>query len=330
MTGLRRTRSHNLKDLLARLVKTQPSIEEIYLFGSRAHNTGSHRSDCDLLVVIPKGTNHKPSDFRDFSTTQCSALDLFLCEDAIARSCSNDSYIYADSFAQLVSKLGAIPLWKRTDSFADFAFIDTGDWSFETSSVVDFSASNLPDSYVGEQAWHSKLKAVEAEGLPACPFIGDTLDKAVDQISDVAHRMIMNPSDLGPKGAARSGWTVDLRSEYDCQNLFFTVTKPWLSELAREENAITYDEQKKISDFSLFQGKLIIEMKFIDSKGKKREVIKTLDGLSRFYSRNSNVGCLLMIIYFKEGVSIDARKWEEDYTFLSNSPKVITKVIPVP
>ena len=37
--------------------------------------------------------------------------------------------------------------------------------------------------------------------------------------------MLFRREDLGKKGAAKDGWTVDLQSEYDFQNLFFTVIK---------------------------------------------------------------------------------------------------------
>lgn len=330
MGELRKTKRYNLKELIAALVSAQPGIEEIYLFGSRAYNTGSLRSDCDLLVRIVPAKVTRASDLRDFSLAHCPALDFFLCADSRATSCSNDSFVYAGTFEELILKLDAVALWTRSGGFTNFSFADSGNWVFETGFVVEFVPTGLPDAYVGEQSWYQKIKAVEAEGLPVRPFIGDTLLKAVAQISDVAHMMIFEPSDLGQRGVAKSGWTVNLQSEYDCQNLFFTVIKPWLPELGREEVVIRYDDQDKHSDFSLFRGRLIVEMKFIDSDQKKREVVKTLEGLSRFYSRNSNVGCLLMIIYVKAGVAMDTSKWEAEFTHMHRSPVVITMVVVVP
>lgn len=319
-----------MKLLLEDLVSEHTGIDAIYLFGSRAYNTGSNRSDCDLLIRFPPSTNVKSSDMRDFSITRCPALDFFVCTDARATSCSNDSFVRAASFPELVNKLDAILLWTREDSFRDFAFANTGNWVFETAIAASFAMTVLPDAYVGELSWYSKIKEVEAAGLPVRPFIGDTLMKAVAQITDITRKMIFQKSDLGQRGAAKTGWTVDLNSEYDCQNLFFTVVKPWLPGLAREEVAINYDGQKKLSDFSLFENRLIVEMKFIDSDAKKREVVKTLDGLSRFYSRNSNIDCLLIIIYVKSFVSLDAERWEYDFTFYKTRPQVITAVVVVP
>lgn len=330
MNELSNTKKYNLKELLAKVVGGQPGIEEIYLFGSRAYSTGSLRSDCDLLVRINPAQNTKASEMREFSMMKCPALDFFLCDAGRAVSCSNDSFVRAVDFVELAGKLDAVLLWTRGTGFTDFAFPDTGTWVFEVGLNVDFVMTVMPNAYIGDEVWAAKIKTVETMGLPVRPYIGDTLQKTVAQISDVARKMIFAPDNLGQKGAAKSGWTVNLASEYDCQNLFFTVIKPWLPELGREEVAIIFDGQKKISDFSLFQGQLIIEMKFVDSAGKKAEVIKTLAGLKGFYSRNANVGCLLMIVYVKAGVAVDGPKWEGEFTFMTTKPSVITMVVPVP
>jgi hypothetical protein len=330
LSDLQKRNRYDLKKLLAELLKQQPGIVAVYLFGSRAYNTGSRRSDCDLLLQVARNAGTKSSDLRNFSITQCPALDFFLCAEARATSCSNDSFVYAASFPELTKKLDAILLWDKTGSFADFAFPDTGNWEFETADIAHFAMTSLPDAYIGEQSWQAKIRAVEAQGLPVRPYVGDTLLKAVTSVAEVARRMVFNQSDLGPRGSARAGWTVNLRSEYDCQNLVFTVVKPWFPDLVREEVAISFDGQQKHSDFSLFRGKLIIEMKFIDSNAKKSEVVKTLDGLAMFYKRNANVGCLLMIVFVKAGISIDPMKWEHDYSHKNATTPVLTIVVTVP
>jgi predicted nucleotidyltransferase len=330
LNDFRQTQEHDLKSLLVALVKAQPCIEEIYLFGSRAYHTGSLRSDCDLLVRVAREKNVKASDLRDYAAEHCEALDLFVCADARAVSCANDSFVYAETFESLAAKLDAILLWNRSDGFTDFAFADTGSWLFRTAASVSFILTTLPDSVLTEQAWMGKIRAVEQNGLPARPYIGDTLPKAATMIEELVRSMVFGPADLGQRGRARGGWSVDLQSEYDCQNLFYTVVKPWLPELGREEVEIYFDDQAKRSDFSLFQGRLIIEMKFIESENKKREVVKTLDGLKRFYTRNANVGCLLMVIYVKGGVAVDAAKWQAEFSHRTESPSVSTIVVPIP
>ena len=261
---------------------------------------------------------------------KCPALDLFLCTGNRAVSVQNDSFVLAQSFEELIYKLGAVKVWARAKGFSDFAFPESGNTTFEVSGAVDFVSTVLPNDYASELSWKQKEQRVEALGLPTRPFLGDSLHEAVSFIAQVSQRMVFQPDHLGQRGDASQGWTVNLASEYDCQNLFFTVIKPWIPDLAREDVAISFDGQAKKSDFSLFDGQLIIEMKFIDGRGKKAEVVKTLDGLSRFYSRNPNVGALLFIVFVKAGVQIDALRWEADYSFKTTSPSVTTLVISIP
>lgn len=322
--------THNLKVLLERLTEQEGAITEVYLFGSRAYGTGSLRSDCDLLVRAEPDALIKASRLRDFALERCKALDLFLCTEARATSAANDSFVYSSDFESLVEKLDAVKLWTRSEGFMNFGFRDSGDWNFDVSKAVDFQMSILPGEYLADQAWLAKLAKVEAQRLPTRPFLGDNLTKVADQIVDVARRMIVEAEDLGQKGAAKVGWTVNLKSEYDCQNLFYTVVRPWLVSLEREQITIQFDGQKKISDFSLIEGGLIIEMKWIDKLGKKAEVVKTLDGLARFYASNANVRGLLFMIFVKSDVQIGAENWEDKYSFPHASPFVRTVVIKVP
>lgn len=328
---MRKNIKYNLNEILSLLLSQQDGIDEVYLFGSRAYATGSLRSDCDLLVLPAPGKNVKSSDLRDFAVAECEALDFFLVEGGTARSSANDSYIYAESFEKLATRLDAVLLWRRSEGFADFSFQDSGSWIFATAENVNFGMTVLPDEYLGEQAWLQKIRSVEQAGLPTRPYIGDSLSKAVTFLQDVARRMIFSPDQLGQKGQAKSGWTVQLHDEYDCQNLFFTVVKPWLPSLSREEIAIHFDGQKKISDFSLFEGRLIIEMKFIDDGVSKAAVAKTLNGLSKFYLQNANIGCLLFIIYVKSSeVNLDTTRWEAEFTLPHKVPSVTTMVVEVP
>lgn len=321
---------HNLKALLKLLTKRERAITEVYLFGSRAYGTGSLRSDCDLIVRAEPHAAIKSSELRDFALEKCRALDLFLCTEARATSVANDSFVYSSDFEGLIDKLDAVKLWTRSEGFQDFSFPHSGSWTFEVSEAIDFQMTALPNEYLADRAWSAKLAKVEAQRLPTLPFLGDSLTKVADQIVGVARRMIIEANDLGTRGAAKDGWTVNLQSEYDCQNLFFTVIRPWLVSLEREQIAIRFDNQEKFSDFSLVDGRLIIEMKWIDSLGKKAGVVKTLDGLKRFYASNANVGGLLFIIFVKRGVSVGGDQWEDRYSFPHATPFVRTVVIEVP
>jgi hypothetical protein len=327
---MREARKYNLRLLLEAVVKEQPHIEEVYLFGSRAYRTGSLRSDCDLLLKVSASGHVKSYELTDFAQSHCPALDFFIAEGGKGVSCANHSFVQAGSFSDLAKKLDAIPLWTRTNGFTQFEFDFESKWVFETAMIASFPPTMLPNDYLLPETWASTLARAEGAGLPVRPYIGDTIEKATVQITEIARKMIMAPGDLGQRGRAMHGWTTNLQSEYDCQNLFWIVVKPWLPGLGREEVTIRYEKQDKFADFNLFDSRLIIELKFIESEAKKREVLKDLDGLSRFYSRNGNIRCLLLLIYYKEAANIDAAKLEADFTFMHHTPIVVSHLIKVP
>jgi hypothetical protein len=280
------------------LIRRQPILEKISIFGSRAYGTGSTRSDCDLLIEFDQAQNLKTSDLRDFTLEKCPALDFFVAIGGRATSCSNDSYVYAGSVEELKTRLDAKLIWSRADGFANSPF-DAVSWVFETNQFSDYIPTSLPDAHISERSWQAIIKRAEQNNLPTLPYIGDSVDLASAILADVAKKMILNKADLCQRGKAVDGWTVALNSEYDCQNLFYTVIKPWIGSVGREEVTISYDGQDKKADFHLFGNRLIIEMKFIESNKKKQEVIKTLDGLSKFYKTNANIRILLMLIFVK-------------------------------
>jgi len=324
------TRKYNLKQLIVNLTAQIPDISAVSIFGSRAYRTGSTRSDCDLLIEHDPSKNVRSSDLRAFATEYCTALDFFIVNGGRATSCSNDSFVYAHSTDELKQKLDAKQVWSKSSDFSISPFDSPDNWVFETRSFVEFGHTVMPDEHISVISWSSILKRAENSGLPITPYIGDSIDKAAAFISDVAKKMILRKEDLCQRGVAKTGWTVNLSSEYDCQNLFYTVLKAWIGNVGREEVTIRYDNQDKIADFNLFDSQLIVEMKFIDSDQKKREVVKTLSGLTDFYKRNSNIKVLLFLVYVKEGIAIDRARWEADYTHVTSATKVITWVIAVP
>lgn len=232
------TVKHNLKMLLNTLLEQNPQICALYLFGSRAYQTGSTRSDCDILVKVEEGNHVKSHRLRDFAMEHCAALDFFIAISGHATSCMNDSFVFAETFEQLVKRLDAIELWNKESGFLS----PPVEWVFETSSFTEFTPTALPNGYLGEMSWQTIIKKTEQLELPTCPYIGDSIDKVTAMITDVAKRMILKPNELVKRGAARDGWTVNLKSEYDCQNLFYTVIKPWIPSIGKEQVTIIYDE----------------------------------------------------------------------------------------
>ena len=115
-------RKINLKTVINKISKIG-TVKEVYIFGSRAYETGSVRSDIDLLVYAPG----KRIDAEIYDVIKSEKwLDIFQTTDKrYAFSIANSSAIERDD---LIKKVDAICLWKRSSGFTKkiekFAFIE--------------------------------------------------------------------------------------------------------------------------------------------------------------------------------------------------------------
>jgi predicted nucleotidyltransferase len=299
-----------------------PQVDEIYLFGSRRYPHQSLRSDIDLLVVVDDFL--KPADIRKVVEGD-PALDIFLVNGGTATSCANESFVSAGSFCELVKKLDAVKIWSKVDGYIAPPNIKP---FFKIRKDVEFKMTAMPNAFFKPYTFDERVADIEASGLPVSPIIGENFEAAAVFLASVAERIVLAKNYYGKsKGQAKNSWVTELKSEYDFQDLFEIVCKPFIPNLSREEVSIFYDGRKKISDFSFFKSQVVIEMKYVKDHAKASEVVKTLSGLKDFYVQNSNVKVLLFVIYVDVGVNLDDRRWEADFSFYSTSPRVITKVI---
>lgn len=323
MTGT----TYDLRELAETLCATFTQIQALYLFGSRRYRTGSPRSDVDILVELTEGTRVRPQELRAFSGEHCTALDLFVADGGKAISCANESFVQAESFGALVSRLEAILFWKKSEGpvVADI------DWRFELPHAVGFVPTAMitegPVSGIWPRSFRSHARDVEAAGLPIQPYIGSTIVEVANFLVLELQRAVTASADLNPKG---KGLKVDLKTEYDFQNLFFLTVKPWLPGLAREELTIRYDGQDKVADFNLFSNQIVLELKHVRDSNTKAAVAKTLDGLSSFYASHPNIRVLIIAVLVANGVALDDSKWESDFSFTQRDPQVWTRIFRVP
>jgi hypothetical protein len=251
-------------------------------------------------------------------------LDLFLAEGGKAVSCENESSVRAPTFAELVTKLEAVRFWKRSDGVIESADID---WTVTVPLAIEFVPSALltetPISGRWPRSFRSFARQIESLGLPTQPYIGSSATQVASFLVAEFRRAIQERLKLGPKG---KGVRIDLQNEYDFQNLFYLTVKPWLPGLAREDITIRYDEQEKKADFNLLDNQLIWELKHVKDANTKAAVIKTLPGLSRFYSAHPNVRVAIFAILVDKNVDLDDAKWEADFSFVENQPEVWTRI----
>lgn len=99
----------NLRELVYKISKID-KIEEIYIFGSRGYETGSLRSDIDILVYAPSGL--RLDEVMPIMKEE-EALDIFKTTNKTeAESFANDSWLKRDD---IVADLDAKLLWSRTN-----------------------------------------------------------------------------------------------------------------------------------------------------------------------------------------------------------------------
>lgn len=84
----------------------------VHLFGSRKDQTGSIRSDIDLLVELPRRASQAE---MDAIWNLEPYLDVFELDNGRARSLVNESELRADTNDDLVAKLGAVCLMQDGD-----------------------------------------------------------------------------------------------------------------------------------------------------------------------------------------------------------------------
>lgn len=300
-------------------------IEAVYIFGSRRYQTQSTRSDIDILLEC--SGDIKKSRLRDFILKHRTALDLFVMDNGRAESVANESYIKESDNSSLISRLDAVELYRRGSGSSEF-FPKYKQQSIDRR--VAFKLTVLPgkSSEVYEvQALQKFFATANEHGLPSRPYIGISTSEACDFLVSVIKGIPSANRNVSNHGSASSGWTIKLASEYDFQNLFWITIKPWLPGLAREEVAISYDGKDKKADFNLFGSQLLIEFKHVKDAGDVRETTKTLAGLTDFYQRHPNVRVLVFAILVDQTVAMDDLKIESDYSFTTNSPKVVTIVV---
>lgn len=138
----------NLKELIRPLTEIE-KVEEIYIFGSRMYNTGSLRSDIDILVYAPEGLSQ-------YEITRIikgeKALDIFETTNKTeARSFANDSRLRRED---LIKSLDALLLWKRRDGFNEDVLC-----RFQAMNILrdyDFKMSCFPSYTESEERFYNK------------------------------------------------------------------------------------------------------------------------------------------------------------------------------
>lgn len=171
------------------------------------------------------------------------------------------------------------------------------------------------------------IQQLEHNQLPNT-ILGFNWSEVANGLANIVEKSLVIPSKFsnGSKAKNVNLTNIKISSEYDFQNLIHLILRPWIPSVEAENIAIIFDGNTKNADFSIKGNSLIIEAKYIDTTGKKNDVLKTLDGLSNFYGKNANVKALLFLILINKKVEIDKHKIETEFS-KNTSPSITVKVI---
>lgn len=283
------------------------------------------RTNVDIDVLVQTKGFVRPDEFRNFALQYCPALDLFVVSGNRAVSCANESHVEAATVEELIKRIEAVEFWNRQSGVLEAAGID---WQVVIQRGMKFPLTMARGMAFAawEPAVAELLAALERDGIPVKPFIGSTIHEWAQFLPDLIGRMVQTAAEKKFRGKSIS---TTLADEYDFQDLFWLVTKPWLPGLAREPFVVNFDGQEKKADFAIAKSRIVIELKCIKDANTKAAVVKTLSGLQNFYQLNANVRLLVFAILALPGVEVDANQWEADFSSEHQDVIVRTLVVKV-
>ena len=207
---------------------------------------------------------------------------------------------------------------------------NSSNWEDQLKSII-FHLVKIRQQFISASFSNQSdivIDYLENNSLPNT-LIGFNWKEIANNIATIVEKSLDVPSKFsnGTKAKNINVGSIKISSEYDFQNLTHLVLRPWLPSLEAENIAVVFDGNTKNADFSIKGNSLIVEAKYIDSTGKKNDILKTLEGLKTFYSNNANVKALLFLILVEDGVEIDKHKIEAEFSQQSKEPIVCIRVM---
>jgi predicted nucleotidyltransferase len=314
----------DLREVIRSLTTELPAPAEVWLFGSRAQQTGSKRSDVDLLIIDLRArlTTESLVAWRQADADR-EPLDLFLSRDGrIADSVVNGSLLKDE--ASLTDLLGARLLWREGEGLELRGPIP---WVQEFRKGVNYAMTIIPTDFT------TSLNYLPAElermGMPNT-LLGTDWGSITLRLAKILTAAVDATTRLSTRATSLTRAAASLRDEYDAQNLFYLALRPWLPNVEQNPHVITYAGQSKFADLSAAGSRLIIEVKFVSDASTAAAVTKQLASLADLYGQPSQTRAVLFVIVVKHGVSWDHAKIDHDHTNIASNPVVVTHSVRLP
>lgn len=316
----------NLKEIITAIHMHHKEISQIYLFGSRSYKTNSLRSDIDLLAITDMPI--ADVDINAWLHDEYPPVDLFCSYDSIvAKSVTNGSCISFNpknprGYKDLPDQLDAKLLWTKEADFSN----QYSDWDQRTLNGIDFPMSIIPSLPVtnSSEMVNKALASLEASGIKTY-YAGSSLPDISQSIIKLIEVGLQKPNQYQKKAQKFSFNGITIENEYDFQNLIHFLLRPVFPDIISEPFEIQIDGNKKYADFALIHSKIVIEAKWIDTVSKKADVLKTIKGLSDFYTQNSNIGSLIVVVLYKNSIPLDSVLLDYQFSFEKITPPIYVR-----
>lgn len=310
----------DLRDIVRSLVTELGDPDEIWLFGSRAQETGSKRSDVDILVVDTRMRYNinKLLKWRNESNDR-QPLDIFLSRDG----CHADSVVNGSALKHesgLASLLGARLLWR----FGELVDDVEAPWIQEFIKGITYAMTVVPTDFL--TTLRQLPVELSAMGLPNT-LLGIDWGAIAISCADIAERLVDAVGRMGRRAPNIHPGTIRIENEYDAQNLLFLAIRPWLTDLELQPFVVRYAGQSKSADLAAAKSALVFEVKYVSNASEAAAVTKQLAGLSDIYQLNPGIKALLFIIIVKSYKKWDKCKIDSDHTDISKNPVIVTRTI---
>lgn len=122
--------------------------------------------------------------------------------------------------------------------------------------------------------------------------------------------------------------TIDFSDEYDLQDLFHSLLRPWVSDIRPEEYTPSYAGSSNRVDFLLYDQKIVCELKYVRDASHARRLGDELIVDVAHYRKHPDCEILVAVIYDPVGLISNPDGLKSDIESNSQGLEVIVYVVP--
>jgi hypothetical protein len=156
------------------------------------------------------------------------------------------------------------------------------------------------------------------------PFAGEKLD-SVQVITTLAERTVLVRRQLLERHGGRA--TLDVKDEYDAQDLFHSLLRVFIDDIRAEEVSPTYAGSSKRIDFVLPEFGLAIELKHSRATLTHKELGNELSVDIAAYASHPKVRHLVCLVFDPSGHILNPRGVENDLSGVRDKLLVTVRII---